>query len=281
VLLLVHGIGDSSSSWVPIMTALAARYTVIAPDLLGHGNSDKPRGDYSVGGFANGMRDLLEMLGVRRATVVGHSLGGGVAAQFAYQYPQRCERLVLVSTGGIGRDVTPMLRLATAPLAEWVMPTLRFPLVRLYGRLGLEALRLSGHDLGHDTHDILRVLDSLPDGQARVAFTRTLRTAVDWRGQVVTMLDRTYLTAGLPVQLIWGDRDGVIPADHARRAHAAMPGSRLEIFEDAGHFPHHADPERFVRVLFDFMDDTAPSAHEPHRWRQRLRRGPGAPGPPP
>src|SRR4051812_2896767 len=112
--LLIHGIGDSSSSWVPVMSALAERFTVIAPDLLGHGNSDKPRGDYSVGGFANGMRDLLEVLGIARATVVGHSLGGGVASQFAYQYPQRCERLVLVSSGGIGRGVTPMLRAATA-----------------------------------------------------------------------------------------------------------------------------------------------------------------------
>jgi pimeloyl-ACP methyl ester carboxylesterase len=282
VLLLVHGIGDSSSSWVPVMPALAERYTVIAPDLLGHGNSDKPRGDYSVGGFANGMRDLLEVLGIRRATVVGHSLGGGVAAQFAYQYPQRCERLVLVATGGIGRDVTPLLRLATAPLAEWLMPALRLPLVRMYGRLGLEALRLSGHDAGVDAPDILRVLDALPDGQARTAFIRTLRAAVDWRGQVVTMLDRSYLTGALPVQLIWGDRDGVIPVHHARAAHAAMPGSRLAVFEGAGHFPHHADPERFIGVLSDFMDDTAPLPHEAHRWRQRLRRGPTglAPAPP-
>jgi pimeloyl-ACP methyl ester carboxylesterase len=272
-LLLIHGIGDSSSSWVPLMAPLAERFTVIAPDLLGHGNSDKPRADYSVGGFANGMRDLLEVLGIRRATVVGHSLGGGVAAQFAYQYPQRCERLVLVSTGGVSREVTPMLRLATAPTAEMFMPLLRFPLARMWGRLGLETLRLSGHDLGQDTGDILRVLDALPDGEARVAFTRTLRTAVDWRGQVVTMLDRCYLTAGLPVQLMWGDRDGVIPVHHAHRAQDAMPGSRLEVFEGAGHFPHHTDPERFVRVLIGFVEDTDPARHEPERWQRRLRRG--------
>jgi pimeloyl-ACP methyl ester carboxylesterase len=275
-LLLIHGIGDSSSSWVPLMPRLAERFTVIAPDLLGHGNSDKPRADYSVGGFANGMRDLLELLGIRTATIVGHSLGGGVAAQFAYQYPQRCERLVLVSTGGIGRGVTPALRLATTPVAEMMalMPMLRFPLVRMWNRLGLEALRWSGHDLGRDTSDILRVIDALPDTEARLAFTRTLRTAVDWRGQVVTMLDRHYLNPSLPVQLIWGDADGVIPVQHAHQVHAAMPGSRLEIFEQAGHFPHHRDPDRFVQVVMDFIDDTAPSRHEPERWRQRLRGGP-------
>jgi pimeloyl-ACP methyl ester carboxylesterase len=276
-LLLIHGIGDNSSSWVPLMPALARRFTVIAPDLLGHGNSDKPRGDYSVGGFANGMRDLLEVLGIDRATVVGHSLGGGVAAQFAYQYPQRCERLVLVSTGGVGRGVTPMLRAVTAPLAEWMMPATQFPLTRLWGRVGLEMLRLAGHDLGRDADDILRVLDALPDAQHRVAFTRTLRTVVDWRGQVVTMLDRSYLTDAMPVQLIWGDRDGVIPVRHAHEAHAAMPGSRLEVFEGAGHFPHHTDPARFLRVLAGFVDGTAPARHSPDRWRQRLRRGPTPP----
>jgi pimeloyl-ACP methyl ester carboxylesterase len=273
-LLLIHGIGDSSSSWVHLMPALAERFTVIAPDLLGHGNSDKPRGDYSVGGFANGMRDLLEVLGIGRVTVVGHSLGGGVAAQFAYQYPELCERVVLVATGGVGRDVTPALRFATAPLAELVMPMVRFPLTRLWGRVGLEVLRRVDHDLGHDAGDILRVIDALPDSQARVAFIRTVRTVVDWRGQVVTMLDRCYLTGSMPVQLMWGDRDGVIPVAHAHQAQDAMPGSRLEIFEGAGHFPHHADPERFVRVLLGFVADTDPARHDAERWRQRLRRGP-------
>jgi pimeloyl-ACP methyl ester carboxylesterase len=274
-LLLIHGIGDSSSSWVPLMPRLAERFTVVAPDLLGHGNSDKPRADYSVAGFANGMRDLLEILGIRKATIVGHALGGGVAAQFAYQYPQQCERLVLVSTGGIGRSVTPVLRLAAAPMAEMLMlmPMLQFPLVRLWGRLGLEALRWSGHDLGRDAGDLLRVLDALPDSEGRLAFTRTLRAAVDWRGQVVTMLDRQYLTGSMPVQLMWGTHDGIIPVHHAHHAHAAIPSSRLEIFEGAGHFPHHADPDRFIRVLLDFVDTTAPSRHEPERWRRRLRRG--------
>lgn len=272
-LLLIHGIGDSSSSWVPLLPALATRFTVVAPDLLGHGNSDKPRADYSVGGFANAMRDLLEVLGIERATVVGHSLGGGVAAQFAYQYPQRCERLVLVSTGGVARDVTPVLRMVTAPFAELTLPMLRLPVNRLWGRVALEALRLLDNDLGRDATDVLRVLDALPDGRARVAFTRTLRTAVDWRGQVVTMLDRCYLTGSLPVQLIWGDRDGVIPVAHAHRAHAAMPGSRLEIFAGAGHFPHHSDPERFLALLTGFIDDTRPAEHDPDEWRRRLRRG--------
>jgi pimeloyl-ACP methyl ester carboxylesterase len=125
--LLLHGIGDSSESWVPVMADLARHHTVVAPDLLGHGGSDKPRADYSVAAYANGMRDLLTVLGIESATVVGHSLGGGVAAQLAYQYPERCERLVLVASGGAGRDVTPILRLAAAPLAEVFLAPARWP----------------------------------------------------------------------------------------------------------------------------------------------------------
>ena len=112
VLLLIHGIGDSSETWRELIPLLARDHTVIAPDLLGHGRSDKPRADYSVAGYANAMRDLLSVLGVEHATVVGHSLGGGVAMQFAYQYPDRCERLVLISSGGVSRPsfVNPSFR---------------------------------------------------------------------------------------------------------------------------------------------------------------------------
>jgi pimeloyl-ACP methyl ester carboxylesterase len=103
-LLLIHGIGDSSDTWQPVLDELGRHHTVIAPDLLGHGRSEKPRADYSIAAYANGMRDLLSVLELDRVTVIGHSLGGGVAAQFAYQFPERCERLVLVDSGGIGRS---------------------------------------------------------------------------------------------------------------------------------------------------------------------------------
>jgi pimeloyl-ACP methyl ester carboxylesterase len=272
-LLLLHGIGDSSASWVPLMPALAERYTVIAPDLLGHGNSARPRADYSVAAYANGMRDLLEVLGVERATVVGHSLGGGVAAQFAYQYPDRCERLVLVASGGVARAVTPFLRVASAPFAEFVLPLMQLPLGRLGARAIIEVLRVSGHDLGRDSEELKRVFDAFPDTAARVAFTRTLRSVVDWRGQVVTLRDRCYLAEAMPIMIVWGTRDAVIPVHHAKAAHAAMPGSRLVIFEGAGHFPHHAERDRFVTELNRFIDIAAPSKHNPERWRELLRSG--------
>ena len=269
-LLLLHGIGDSSQTWVPLMRRLARRYTVLAPDLLGHGASDKPRADYSVAAYANGMRDLMEVLGIERATVVGHSLGGGVAAQIAYQYPERCERLVLVASGGVARDVNPVLRLAAAPFAELAMPPLQWPIGRFGGALVLNVLRALGTDLGRDATELRAVFEGMPDGSSRGAFTRTLRSVVDWRGQVVTMLDRCYLAESVPIQLVWGAHDAIIPVEHAHLAHEAMPSSRLSIYPEAGHFPHHTDPDRFVRELRAFIDSTEPASHHPERWRSLL-----------
>ncbi len=276
-LLLLHGIGDSSASWVPLMRPLARRYTVIAPDLLGHGESAKPRADYSVASFANGMRDLLDVVGIDKATVVGHSLGGGVAAQLAYQHPTRVERLVLVSSGGVAREVSPCLRLASTPLADMVLPLLRLPPVRLATMAGIEVLRRSGTDLGRDAEELGRILDAVGEVAARGAFSRTLRSVVDWRGQVVTMLDRSYLTQAMAVLLVWGGHDGVIPVGHGHLAQAAMPGSELVVFDDAGHFPHHHDPDRFTHLLNAFVDATDPVRFDRTRWRQLLREG--RPGP--
>lgn len=274
VLLLLHGIGDSSESWLPVMHQLARAHTVVVPDLLGHGGSDKPRADYALAAYANGMRDLLDILGIERATVVGHSLGGGVAAQIAYQFPERCERLVLVASGGAGREVTPLLRLAATPLGEVMLGPARWPLTRSAVGLGLGALSLLGQDIGRDRSHVDRLLAGLPDAEARAAFTRTLRSVVDWRGQVVTMLDRCYLAEAVPTLLMWGERDGVIPLSHAHRVHDAMPSSRLEIFPEAGHFPHHADPDRFVDLVTRFVATTRPASHDPDRWRALVRRGP-------
>lgn len=271
VVLLIHGIGDNARTWLPILPSLARDYTVIAPDLLGHGMSDKPRGDYSVAGYACGMRDLLTVLGIERATVVGHSLGGGVAMQFAYQFPERCERLVLVSTGGVGPAVHPALRAAALPGAGAVLALVTAPPVRLAGQVGLRALGLLPTGLARDADDIARVRDSLGTPTARAAFLRTLRSVIDVRGQSITMLDRCYLAAGMPSLIVWGGRDAVIPVAHAHTAHAAMPGSRLEIFHAAGHFPQHSDPGRFLEVLTDFLTTTRPASHSPRQWRAILR----------
>ena len=274
-ILLIHGIGDNSTTWSSVQSTLAQRFTVIAPDLLGHGKSDKPRADYSVAAYANGMRDLLSVLDIERVTVVGHSLGGGVAMQFAYQFPHLVDRLILIGAGGVTKDVNFALRIASLPLGSEALALLRLPLVlpalQAAGRVAGLAIGSTG--LGRDLPEMLRILEDLPEPTASSAFARTLRAVVDWRGQVVTMLDRCYLTESVPVQLIWGSRDSVIPVSHARLAHAAMPGSQLEIFEGSGHFPFHDDPDRFVEIVERFIDATQPAEYDQDLLRDLLRTG--------
>ena len=276
-ILLIHGIGDNSTTWNTVQAKLAQRFTVIAPDLLGHGKSDKPRADYSVAAYANGMRDLLSVLDIERVTIVGHSLGGGVAMQFAYQFPHLVERLILVSAGGVTKDVNVVFRWASLPMGSEALALLRLPLVlpavQVAGKVLGAALGTTG--LGRDLPNVLRILDDLPEPTASAAFTRTLRAVVDWRGQIVTMLDRCYLTQAIPVQIIWGTRDVVLPVRHAWMAQAAMPGSRLELFEGSGHFPFHDDPSRFIEVVQRFIDTTAPSKFDQAALRELLRRGGG------
>jgi pimeloyl-ACP methyl ester carboxylesterase len=276
-ILLIHGIGDNSTTWNTVQAQLAQRFTVIAPDLLGHGQSDKPRADYSIAAYANGMRDLLSVLDIERVTIVGHSLGGGVAMQFAYQFPHLVERLILVGAGGVTKDVNFVLRWASLPMGSEAIALLRLPLVlpavQIMGRVLGAALGSSG--LGRDLPNVLRILDDLPEPTASAAFSRTLRAVVDWRGQIVTMLDRCYLTEAIPVQIIWGTKDVVVPVRHAWMAHAAMPGSCLEIFEGSGHFPFHDDPARFIDVVERFVDSTDPAEYDQASLRELLRAGGG------
>ena len=262
VVLLIHGIVGCAAQWDQVVPLLAERYTVVAPDLLGHGESAKPRGDYSLGAYAASVRDLLVALGHRRATVVGHSLGGGVAMQFAYEYPPFAERLVLVSSGGLGREVHLILRAATLPGSELVLPVIAHE--RLHGAAEAVAGALGklGLRIGADLAEMGRGYRSLADSGARMAFIHTLRAVLDITGQRVSATDRLYLAALLPSLIVWGDRDPLIPVAHAQVAQAGLPGSRLEIFEEAGHFPQLYDPMRFAYTLIDFIETTEPTQLE-------------------
>jgi pimeloyl-ACP methyl ester carboxylesterase len=262
VVLLVHGVAGTSEQWADIAPVLAEEFTVLAPDLLGHGQSAKPQGDYSLGAYAVSLRDLLVVLGHRRATIVGHSLGGGIAMQFAYEYPVFAERMVVVSSGGLGREVHPLLRAATLPGAELVLPLLAHQRVLGAGGAVGQILARLGLRAGPDIAEMARGYASLGDAEARAAFLHTVRAVIDYTGQRVSAADRLYLASLLPTLIVWGRRDPLIPAVHGEFAHGQMPGSRLEIFEDAGHFPHLDDPIRFAALLRDFLEETKPAELE-------------------
>ena len=267
VLLLLHGITNSSETWEPAVDALAQDFRVIAPDLLGHGHSATPRGDYSLGAHASGVRDLLSALDIPRVTVVGHSLGGGVAMQFAYQFPERCERLVLVSSGGLGKEVHLLLRAAALPGADWVLPMLTSRGARGVGQGIGAVLRLGRIKPGDDIGVLASGFASLDTAGSRSAFLHTVRSVIDSQGQRVSAVDRLHLAAVLPTLIVWGEEDSIIPPAHGRAAHEAMPGSRLEIFPGAGHLPHHHDPERFAATLADFCASTKAASLTADHWR--------------
>lgn len=288
VVLLVHGMAGSSATWRRVVPVLSQRFTVVAPDLLGHGESGKPRrGEYSLAAHANLLRDLLEVLGHDHATIVGQSLGGGVAMQLAYQYPERCERLVLVSSGGLGREVSLLLRALALPGAEYVFPLVCAPRLRDAGNWLASFIGRAGLRLAPEAEEIWRSYASLAESDTRRAFFRTLQSVVDIRGQAVSATDRLYLATFVPTLIVWGDRDPIIPVSHAHAAHESMPSSRLAIFEQVGHFPQSEDPDRFVDVLVDFITSTPPADLSGKRWRELLRSTPPSkaaaadPSPPP
>ena len=269
VVVLLHGIASRAAQWEQVMTVLGEHCRVIAPDLLGHGLSAKPRGDYSLGAHACGVRDLLAALGHDRVTLVGHSLGGGIAMQFAYQFPERIERLALVNAGGLGRDVSPFLRAATLPGAELVLPVIAGSWVRTAGR-GLD--HLVGRWAPAGLREALYGFGSLGDAATREAFIHTARSVIDVRGQRVDGRDRLYLAADLPLLVVWGEKDAIIPVEHGRAVGAALPTARVEVFARSGHFPHLTEPRRLAALLQDWLSTTVPAQLDAQSLTQRLRK---------
>jgi len=272
VVLLVHGMAGSSATWQRVLPTLAQHFTVVAPDLLGHGESGKPRrGEYSLGAHANLLRDLLSVLGHERATLVGQSLGGGVVMQVAYQFPERCERLALVSSGGLGREVSLLLRALSVPGAEYLFPLVCAPPLRDAGTRVAGWLKSFGLRAAPAVEEIWRSYASLADADTRRAFFRTLHSVVDVGGQAVSAADRLYLASHVPTLIVWGANDPIIPVSHASAAQEVMPGSRLVIFDGVGHYPHCEDPDRFVEVLVEFIRSTEPARRSEGHWRELLR----------
>ncbi len=271
VVVLVHGIASRADQWEGVMGRLGRTCHVIAPDLLGHGGSAKPRGDYSLGAHACGIRDLLAALGHDRVSLVGHSLGGGVAMQFAYQFPERAQRLALVDAGGLGPEVSVFLRAATLPGSELVLPVIASSYVRAVGARVGDLLGRAGVPVSPGVAAALHGFGSLGDPETREAFIHTARSVLDVRGQRVDARDRLYLAEAVPLLVVWGARDAIIPVGHGTALAAGVPSARLEVFERSGHFPHLTEPERLAAVLADWVATTEPAALDPATLTSRLR----------
>jgi pimeloyl-ACP methyl ester carboxylesterase len=274
LLVLLHGITSTSDAWRLVMPRLAQQYTVIAPDLVGHGRSAKPRGDYSLGAYAAGVRDLLAVLGFERGTVLGHSFGGGIALQFAYLFPEYVERVALVSSGGLGKEVHPLLRASVLPGSEWVLPLLAREWSVKAGDAVRSVASRVGIEAGPDIAEFARGYASLVEPGAREAFIDTMRGVIGPDGQKVSAMDRLYLAEQMPFLIVWGARDPIIPVAHGRAAHEAVEGSRYVEFEDSGHWPMLDAPDRLTDAITAFIAETEPFEWSLEGARSRLQRGP-------
>ncbi|MET0447427.1 MAG: alpha/beta fold hydrolase [Aeromicrobium sp.] len=255
VVLFIHGILGSQRQWEHLIDTMDDDHRMLLPDLFGHGESAKPFGDYSLSAHAAAMRDLLDHLGIERVTLVGHSLGGGIAMQFLYLFPERVEHLVLVSSGGLGREVNVLLRSATLPGAAQVLSVIASaPVLSRVEALGRGASRI-GWKPGADLDAVWRGFSSLGDRGSRRAFLATTRAVIDFGGQSISAHDHLRDALPVPTMIVWGSKDRMIPASHALSVEQELPDCRIEIFEGAGHFPHLDDPDRFARVLRDFIAD--------------------------
>jgi pimeloyl-ACP methyl ester carboxylesterase len=274
---LLHGIAHSSQAWQPVLPALAERYEVVAIDMPGCGRSDKPDTDYSLGAQATAVRYILDALKLDFVTVVGHSLGGGIAMTLAYQYPERVGRLGLVSSAGLGRDLHPLFRIATLPIApERVMRVLFNPMMR-YPRnaVGAAFSGLTGDAFFHQPkkhrREFEELLLGLEDPAAQRAFLATLRSASNYAGQAVSALDRLAL-ARFPLLMVWGRYDKVFPVDHMRRARKEVPHAQAVVIDNCGHFPQLEATRVFTRVLLRWLDETEPMSIYPIASRQPAQR---------
>ena len=269
-LLLIHGLGGTRNTWRHLIPSLAATHTVIAPDLPGHGDSEAPAGDYSLGAHASALRDLLITLGHPAATIAGHSLGGGIALQFAYQFPERVSRLLLISSGGLGTELSPMLRAATLPGAETVIAGLGRVPTAITRRLLPAMSLIPGLLAADDARCVAEDLRGLADPGQRRSFIRTARAVIDWRGQAVTATRQVNLLAELPLFLAWGSRDRTIPPHHHQSLARQLPDARSLEIRDAGHYPHETAPAELLAAVHDFLQTTDRFHYTESRWRELL-----------
>jgi pimeloyl-ACP methyl ester carboxylesterase len=277
---LIHGLGGNRGTWDRVVDTLAVTHTVITLDLPGHGGSDDPDGDYSLGAHATAVRDLLLALGHTSATIAGHSLGGGVALQFAYQFPQHIDRLLLISSGGLGPELSPLLRAVTLPGAGTLIAGLAHAPSPLTHAMLPIISTIPGLLARQDVSPLARGLNAMTGPRQRKAFLHTARSVIDWRGQTVSATGHLDLLTDIPILTAWGTDDRTIPPHHHRTLARALPGTRTAEIADAGHFPHETAPDQLLPAVQDFLDQTEPFAYDLTRWREVLTRAATAPGAP-
>ena len=246
---LVHGLGGFIENWERNIDELARRHRVYVVDLPGFGRSDKPLvRDLMV--LVPFLAGFLDALGIKKATLVGNSLGGGLVLYFALEHPDRVEKLVLVDNAGMGRDVIADFKLCSLP---FIGELLIRPSVKSTAALWRKIV-YDPSSLKPETLELSYRLASGPG--AKKALLSTLRAGINLFGQkdeLTRQLLSRFKDLKSPVLVVWGNDDRIIPVAHARIALENIPGARLELFDNCGHMPMFECPDKFNRLVLDFL----------------------------
>jgi 4,5:9,10-diseco-3-hydroxy-5,9,17-trioxoandrosta-1(10),2-diene-4-oate hydrolase len=256
---LVHGLSNSIEHWLLNIDALAAEHTVYALDLIGHGRTDKPlTRSYELTDLARFVIDFMDALGIERADLIGHSLGGGVVLVIAETSPERVRRLVLVDSLGLARDVGIVLRLVSVPVVGEVLTRL---VLQGDFQKQLKRQRATWPDADVVPEEMIRLrYEATRWEDIRATYFRTLRAVSNFRGvrrPVLQPIVQGLRSLHVPVLVVWGEKDDLLSSRHARIVQDAVPNTVVEIFEDAGHDPMVVNPERFNRVALQFLRDAS------------------------
>jgi 4,5:9,10-diseco-3-hydroxy-5,9,17-trioxoandrosta-1(10),2-diene-4-oate hydrolase len=246
---LVHGLGGFVENWMHNVDALAKQHRVYAMDLVGFGRTDKPPVNdmYTLVQFIS---DFMDTLKIDKTTLVGNSLGGGLVLQFALQFPQKVEKLVLVDNAGMGRDVIVDFRVCSLP---WLGELLIKPSLKGTEKLWKQIV----HDQNLVTPELVKMcygLGSLPG--ATKTLLSVLRSGINFggqRGKLTKTLIKDLGTIKAPTLVIWGRDDKIIPAAHAQVAVSKIAGAKLHIFDHCGHMPMFEYPDKFNKMVLDFL----------------------------
>lgn len=246
--ILLHGLNDCSQTWLHIAEVLAQDRQVLVPDLPGHGFSSRPDASYTLDWYARIISEWLKSLDIMQTDIVGHSFGGGIAQVMLLHCRERIRRLILVSSGGLGREISFFMRLASVPV---LVERLGQPFMGIGTMIALHLARD-----GRKSSDIA-ILSRMNSrqGSAR-AFSRTVRDIINWRGQRRVYSDRVHEVSDLPpILLLWGKRDSIIPARHATHFTSRVSNVRMFVFDNCGHYPHFQKPDLFLTKVLEFLND--------------------------
>ncbi|MBI2847463.1 MAG: alpha/beta fold hydrolase [Chloroflexi bacterium] len=247
---LIHGLGTSSLSWRENLTSIGKEYRFYALDLPGHGDSEALNGQYTLSFVARFLLDFFDSQGLGKVALAGSSMGGLLALNFALSFPERVEKLVLVDSAGLGRELAFFLRFLSIPMVGEIFDTRSKRQLRAL-------LRRILYDHRFITEELVNELYVSRNSPAKKkAMLRTLRAGVNlWGQRREIILVHRLPELRVPTLIVWGANDCLIPVSHGMEARRLIRDSKLVVFDQCGHWPQMEKAEKFNKTVYNFLGE--------------------------